>query len=549
MQIRRFLFLLFAVAALVLNASPPLLAQSTARTFTLTAANQCAPIGVTGIPTVGIDISGTFSLTLQPSVSINGGATRNSSVTSTTSGSSAQATITATGGYRAPVGGFDNFSLCVSSYASGSVTILLNPSPALNAGLLGGASGGVTVSGTPTNGQIAQWVSATALQGIATGTTGTQVPLMWANAGTFNLMIGTGSGGTTTASGGNNVCINASNLSCFFSLTSGTFNVSIGQSALWSDTSGSSNVAIGNDLGSVTTGSDNTAVGFGAQSGGTNVSNVTAVGWNSLTSNQTTEASAFGNQSQHANTTGLNSSFGSLSLLSNTTGNNNDAFGEDTLRDNVAGNRNIAMGPRALQSNNGGNDNTGLGYLAGFTNTTANANVTGNFNSWVGSGTGPGNTTQYSYQSVFGAGNTPQCSNCFVFGGDGLFGTLQVHPASPCETSFGISTLTAAYSTGLTCLPANSVIDAVLYRITTTITGTTTSFTIGDGTIAGRFCATQSTLTVGTTGICFVQADQTGTSGPRQVAAAAVKFTANGTITAGAMRLIVYSHTWTAPTS
>ena len=132
---------------------------------------------------------------------------------------------------------------------------------------------------------------------------------------------------------------------------------------------------------------------------------------------------------------------------------------------------------------------------------------------------------------------------------DNNFGSLQTNSVNGCESSFGISTLTAAYTTGLNCLPANSVIDSVVYRITTTITGTTTSFTIGDGSTAGRFCVAQSTLTSGTTGICTVQwtSATAGTMG--QAAAAAVKFTANGTITAGAMRLIVYYHTWTAPTS
>lgn len=552
---------LFTFVFVLLALSLPGFAQLTAGSIT-SSASTCPTTNTTScvvlqlsqqIGQVAITVNGTFTAALQFEWSTDGGsswvplsATPNgggTAVTSTTNGSGSVSVWTAN------VGGGSFARVRGSSYTSGVATVTLNPSQAAVATSTSGGSGNVSTSGTPTNTQIAQWVDATHVQGIPAGTTGTSVPLMWANSGTFNLMIGTGSGGVTNASGGNNVCLNASNLSCFFSLTSGATNIAIGQSALFSLTQGSFNVSIGNGLGGVTTGTDNVAIGNGAQSGGTNVSNVTAVGWNSLSSNQTVEASAFGNQSQHSNTTGLNSSFGSLSMLNNTTGTNNDVFGEDTLRDNVAGNRNVAMGARALQSDNGGNDNTAIGQVAGFTATTANANVTGNFNTWVGSGTGPGSTTQNSYQSAIGAGNTPQCNNCFVFGGDGLFGTLEVHPATPCETSFGISTLTAAYTTGLTCLPANSVIDAVLYRITTTITGTTTSFTIGDATIATRFCGTQSTLTAGTTGICFAQADQTGTSGPRQVAAAAAKFTANGTITAGAIRFIVYSHTWTPPTS
>lgn len=370
--------------------------------------------------------------------------------------------------------------------------------------------------------------------------------------GSFNLFLGTGTtGGVTTTTGTNNTCINASNLTCYFSLTSGSFNVAIGQSTLFSVTSGDHNVGIGNNLGSVTTGQHNTAVGAGAQAGGANVSSVSAFGYQALQANQTLEASAFGNQSQNSNTTGLNESFGSLSLLSNTTGTNNDAFGADTLRDNVAGNRNIAMGARTLQSTNGGNDNTGIGNAAGYTATPANANVTGSFNTWIGSLTGPGSATQVNNQTIIGAGTTAVCNNCVVSGTDNTFGTSIINAASPCETAFAPTTLSVAGTTtdtGRNCLPLNAIIDSVVYRITTTIT-TAANFTVGDSTTAARFCASQSTLTAGTTGICFVQADQTGAAGPRQTAAASVRVTTNVNPGAGAVRLIVYYHTWTAPTS
>jgi hypothetical protein len=131
------------------------------------------------------------------------------------------------------------------------------------------------------------------------------------------------------------------------------------------------------------------------------------------------------------------------------------------------------------------------------------------------------------------------------------FGALMSWNKSACETSFAATTLATGATTtntGLNCLPINAVIDSVVYRITTTIT-TAVSFTIGDGTTAARFCSTQSTMTAGTAGICFVQADQTGAAGPRQTAAAAVRITTNANPGAGAIRLIVYYHTWTVPTS
>lgn len=144
------------VALLLIGASPPLFAQSLAKTFTLNAANQCAPIGTNNLPTVGIDVSGTFSLTLTPYVSING-QTKRASQAVPSSSSTPQATITTAGGYTDPfVGGYDNFLLCVTSYVSGSVTVWLNPSPALNASLLGGSGGAVSSVFTRTGAVTAQ---------------------------------------------------------------------------------------------------------------------------------------------------------------------------------------------------------------------------------------------------------------------------------------------------------------------------------------------------------------------------------------------------------
>lgn len=131
------------------------------------------------------------------------------------------------------------------------------------------------------------------------------------------------------------------------------------------------------------------------------------------------------------------------------------------------------------------------------------------------------------------------------------FGSSTNLDGAACETNFAATTLntgSTTTNTGQNCLPANAIIDAVVYRITTTIT-TAANFTIGDGTTAARFCGTQSTLTAGTTGICFAQADQTGAAGPRQTSAAAVRVTTNVNPGAGAIRLIVYYHTWTPATA
>ncbi len=129
-----------------------------------------------------------------------------------------------------------------------------------------------------------------------------------------------------------------------------------------------------------------------------------------------------------------------------------------------------------------------------------------------------------------------------------VFGSAQNGTTAACETNYGITTLATGATTtntALNCLPANAIIDAVVYRITTTIS-TAANFTIGDAGTANRFCTTQSKLTAGTTGICIAQS---GSSAAIQNAAAAVRVTTNTNPGAGAIRLIVYYHTWTAPAS
>jgi hypothetical protein len=144
----RFRLLLFSLIALALG--PPSFAQQTkAGPFALSAANQCTPpIGTAGQATVGIQITGTFSATLQPEVTIQGQSPQNTQVSPSTSGTP-QSTITTVGVYTASVAGYDGFLLCVSSYVSGTATVYLNASPGISADGIVSSGGGVTsVSGT-----------------------------------------------------------------------------------------------------------------------------------------------------------------------------------------------------------------------------------------------------------------------------------------------------------------------------------------------------------------------------------------------------------------
>lgn len=111
-----------------------------------------------------------------------------------------------------------------------------------------------------------------------------------------------------------------------------------------------------------------------------------------------------------------------------------------------------------------------------------------------------------------------------------------------------LSTGGATTDTTFNLLPATAIIEAVTARVTTTIV-TATNWKLGDATIAGRFTAANATLTAGTTDVGTVQADQTGTSGPRQVAAAKVRVTTTGTPSAGAIRITVFYRRFVPSTS
>lgn len=131
---------------------------------------------------------------------------------------------------------------------------------------------------------------------------------------------------------------------------------------------------------------------------------------------------------------------------------------------------------------------------------------------------------------------------------DPAFGSGQVNGYVYCETNGGPTTLSgASTTTGQTCLPPNSVIDSITYRVTTTIT-TSASFTIGDSGSATRyatcyFSGGSQSMTAGATGVCNNGTYQVGGT------ALGVKITPNANPGAGAIRLIVYYHTWNPPTS
>jgi hypothetical protein len=111
-----------------------------------------------------------------------------------------------------------------------------------------------------------------------------------------------------------------------------------------------------------------------------------------------------------------------------------------------------------------------------------------------------------------------------------------------------LSTGGATTDSSANLLPANSIIESVTARVTTTIV-TATDWALGDGTISTRFTSANATLTAGTTTIGFNQVEGTGTSGKIQTSAAKLRITTTGTPSAGVIRVTVYYRQFLPPTS
>ena len=99
-------------------------------------------------------------------------------------------------------------------------------------------------------------------------------------------------------------------------------------------------------------------------------------------------------------------------------------------------------------------------------------------------------------------------------------------------------------------LPANSIIEGVVARVTETIT-TATDWALGDATQAARFLAASTNLTLGDTevGLAHRQPSVADALGPVQSAAAKLRITTTGTPGAGKLRLTVFYSQFVAPGS
>lgn len=118
-------------------------------------AGNCVSIRAQNNSAVGIIVSGTWSGTLTPNIQIStaSGAPTIAKKVLPVDSSTAQATITANGGYLANVGGFTQFNLCATAFSSGTAVVSLYSTPAPNNSTIAGSSGGGAPSG-PAGGDL-----------------------------------------------------------------------------------------------------------------------------------------------------------------------------------------------------------------------------------------------------------------------------------------------------------------------------------------------------------------------------------------------------------
>jgi len=119
------------------------------------------------------------------------------------------------------------------------------------------------------------------------------------------------------------------------------------------------------------------------------------------------------------------------------------------------------------------------------------------------------------------------------------------------EEEITLATGAATTDSTANLLPANSIILAVVSRVTVAIT-TAINYALGDATVGTRFAAANTSVAAGDTGVglsaMFGVVSATN-AGPTQAAAAKLRITCNANPGAGKVRVCVMGFTFTAPTS
>lgn len=233
-----------------------------------------------------------------------------------------------------------------------------------------------------------------------------------------------------------------------------------------------------------------------------------------------------------------------VGTLGSATGEGNIAFGINAGAV-LAGDRNVLIGAYSGNSLGYAYDNTIVGAQAlpgadgALNRTLIGAAATGSANNQVVLG----NTSVTEVQLGTGGVAGGTAASYKVLGANG-----ETWVRGYSTELLTLSTAGTTTDTTGNLLPANAIIEAVVARVTTTIT-TATDWQLGDATTPGRFTTVNSTLVAGTTDTGLVHIDQSGAAGPRQTAAAKVRVTTTGTPGAGAVRLTVFWRQFTPPST
>lgn len=357
----------------------------------------------------------------------------------------------------------------------------------------------------------------------------------------LSTFIGSFAGNSFTGSGALNTDLFCLGQKACVNLTGGGFDIFIGNHSGYNLVTATDGIFLGDIVaagaaGQTMTSSADVIIGYSAAGAGTGAfqQNVIIGASAAKLTTATFEEVIIGNNAAAAQTTGNESTIvGYNAAAALTNGAADNFFGFD-VAPTATGYNDDAFGSSACTTLTGGQYNNCFG------NSSAIASGNDNYETVIGAQTtGNGSST-----ATIGAQSlTVVGPNAQTFGGSFTQGIVA------CETAYAATTVntgSATTTTGQTCVPANSMIFDVMYRITTSIT-TAASFTVGISGSTSKFCSTQSTLTAGTTGHCLLQVNAGAAESGASAVAVVVTF--NTTPGAGAMRLEVVALSTTAPTA